>query len=179
MKRIILALIAIALIASVPFTMEAKKKTTRKKAKTENLSGLTALERKVVGKHMLSLQWISWESFGSVEIKKEADGTFAQSEISVTGTPDATRLAMRGMHRQMAALATPALELPKEERNFSGVTMGISKESYGRIVDILDECRKKIIAVAAEDKSIEQVYRLNLQLFPLTKKVKEGNNELA
>lgn len=77
MKRIILALIAIALIASVPFTMEAKKKTTRKKAKTENLSGLTALERKVVGKHMLSLQWISWESFGSVEIKKEADGTFS------------------------------------------------------------------------------------------------------
>ncbi len=77
MKRIILALIAIALVASVPFTMEAKKKTTRKKAKTENLSGLTALERKVVGKHMLSLQWISWESFGSVEIKKEADGTFS------------------------------------------------------------------------------------------------------
>ena len=77
MKRIILALITIALVASVPFTMEAKKKTTRKKAKTENLSGLTALERKVVGKHMLSLQWISWESFGSVEIKKEADGTFS------------------------------------------------------------------------------------------------------
>ena len=110
-------------------------------------------------------------------LKKEADGILAQSEISVTGTPDATRLAMRGMLRQMAALATPALELPKEERNFSGVTMGISRETYGRIVDVLDECRKKIIAIAAEDKSIEQVYRLNLQLFPLTKNVKEGNNE--
>ena len=35
MKRIILALITIALVASVPFTMEAKKKTTRKKAKTD------------------------------------------------------------------------------------------------------------------------------------------------
>lgn len=77
MKRIILALMAIALMASAPMAMDAKKKTTRKRAKTENLTGLTALERKIVGKHMLTLQWISWESYGSVDIKKEADGTLS------------------------------------------------------------------------------------------------------
>ena len=44
---------------------------------------------------------------------------------------------------------------------------------------ILDDCRRQIIAIAAEDKSIEQVYRLNLQLFPLTKSVKESKNEKA
>ena len=112
-------------------------------------------------------------------LKKSDGDIFELAETSVTGTPDATRLAMRGMHRQMAELATPALELPKDERNFSGVTMGVSKETYGRIVDVLNECRKKIIAIAAEDKNIEQVYRLNLQLFPLTKNVKEGHNEQA
>ncbi|MBQ2561407.1 MAG: TIGR02147 family protein [Fibrobacter sp.] len=112
-------------------------------------------------------------------LKKTDGDIFELAETSVTGTPDATRLAMRGMHRQMAELATPALDLPKDERNFSGVTMGVSKETYGRIVDVLDECRKKIIAIAAEDKNIEQVYRLNLQLFPLTKNVKEGHNEQA
>lgn len=31
---------------------------------------LTAEERKVVGKHLLSLQWISWDYFGSCEISK-------------------------------------------------------------------------------------------------------------
>jgi hypothetical protein len=41
----------------------------------------------------------------------------------------------------------------------------------------LDEFRRKIIAVAAEEKNVEQVYRLNLQLFPLTKNVKERENE--
>ena len=112
-------------------------------------------------------------------LKKTDGDIFELAETSVTGTPDATRLAMRGMHRQMAELATPALDLPKDERNFSGVTMGVSKETYGRIVDVLDECRKKIIAIAAEDKNIEQDYRLNLQLFPLTKNVKEGHNEQA
>ncbi|MBR4398743.1 MAG: TIGR02147 family protein [Fibrobacter sp.] len=112
-------------------------------------------------------------------LKKDKDGAFKQSETSVSGTPDATRLALRGMHRQMAQLATPALELPTSERNFSGVTMGVSKGTYDRIVGLIDEFRSKVIAIAAEDKNIEQVYRLNLQLFPLTKSIKENNNEKA
>ena len=112
-------------------------------------------------------------------LKKAGDSSFVQAETSITGTPDATRLALRGMHRQMSKLATPALDLPVEQRNFSGVTMGVSRESYERIVKVLDECRRQIIAIAADDKTIDQVYRLNLQLFPLTKNVKEGENENA
>jgi len=77
MKRFFAAILLIAMVASVTFTVDAKRRTNRKKAQTESTAGLTALERKVVGKHMLSLQWISWESFGTVEIKKEADGTFS------------------------------------------------------------------------------------------------------
>ena len=112
-------------------------------------------------------------------LKKAGDSAFVQAETSITGTPDATRLALRGMHRQMSKLATPALDLPVEQRNFSGVTMGVSRESYERIVKVLDECRRQIIAIAADDKDIDQVYRLNFQLFPLTKNVKEGENENA
>ena len=108
---------------------------------------------------------------------KKTEGKLVQTETSVKGSNDATRLAMRGMHRMMSQLATPALELPVEERNFSGVTMGLSRESYSKIENLLDEFRRKIIAVAAEEKNVEQVYRLNLQLFPLTKNVKERKNE--
>ena len=110
-------------------------------------------------------------------ILKRENGNFVQSETSVKGSTDATRLALRGMHREMSKLATPALELPKEIRNFSGVTMGLSRESFGKIEKVLNECRRQIIDIAAEEKNIEQVYRLNLQLFPLTKNVKEGNDE--
>jgi uncharacterized protein (TIGR02147 family) len=108
---------------------------------------------------------------------KKTEGKLVQSETSVKGSNDATRLAMRGMHRMMSQLATPALELPVEERNFSGVTMGLSRESYSKIENLLDEFRRKIIAIAAEEKNVERVYRLNLQLFPLTKNVKERENE--
>lgn len=110
-------------------------------------------------------------------LKKNNDGVLVQSETSVKGTPDATRLALRGMHRMMSKLATPAIDLPVEERHFSGITMGLSRESYNKIENLLDEFRRKIVAIAAEDKNIEQVYRLNLQLFPLTKNMKERENE--
>ena len=110
-------------------------------------------------------------------LKKAGDDAFELAETSIRGTPDATRLALRGMHREMSKLATPAIDLPVEERHFSGVTMGLSRESFNKIENVLDECRRKIVAIAAEDKDIDQVYRLNLQLFPLTRKAKEREDE--
>lgn len=112
---------------------------------------------------------------------KKAGEVFLQAETSIKGTPDATRLALRGMHRTMSKLATPAIDLPVDERNFSGVTMGLSRDSYERIVNVLDECRSKIIAIAAEEKNVDQVYRMNFQLFPLTKKVatRESTEEIS
>jgi uncharacterized protein (TIGR02147 family) len=49
--------------------------------------------------------------------------------------------------------------------------MGIDESAYARIVDVINDCRKKVIDIARECQNINQVYRLNLQLFPLTDKV--------
>ena len=43
---------------------------------TEAEQNLTPLERKVVGKHLLSLQWISWDYFGTCEITKISNGKY-------------------------------------------------------------------------------------------------------
>ena len=110
-------------------------------------------------------------------IKKTGENTFVQTEASIKGSPEATKLAIRDMHREMAKIAASSLDLARTERNFSGITMGISKDSYEQIVKELDECRRKIVSIAAGDKNIDQVYRLNLQLFPLTRKVKENGND--
>ncbi len=109
-------------------------------------------------------------------LKKTGESSFEQTAKSIVGNPEATRLALRDMHREMANLAAPALELPRNERNFTGVTMGISKDSYKRIVKVLDECMRQVVAIANEDKDIDQVYRLNMQLFPLTRNAKENDD---
>ncbi len=76
MKRIIFGLFIAIMLLATTCTIDAKRRPARKRAQTEN-TGSNALERKVIGRHMLSLQWISWKYFGSVTIKKEADGTFS------------------------------------------------------------------------------------------------------
>ena len=108
---------------------------------------------------------------------RQADGSYVQAETSVAGSGEATRLAIRTAHREMAGLAANALDLPVSKRNFTGVTMGVSEDSYARIVKELEECRQKIISIASADSHINQVYRLNLQLFPLTHEVEEAHHE--
>ena len=103
---------------------------------------------------------------------KTGDGTYEQTEKSVKGSKEAIPLAIRTMNKKMAALATRSIEKDSvEERNFSGVTMGIDESAYARIVEEINTCRKKIIDIARECQNINQVYRLNLQLFPLTDKI--------
>ena len=43
---------------------------------SESNQDLTPLEKKVVGKHLLSLQWISWDYFGTCEISKIENGKY-------------------------------------------------------------------------------------------------------
>ena len=77
---------------------------------------------------------------------KTDDGTYEQTEKSIKGSKEAIPLAIRTMNKKMAALATRSIEKdPVEERNFSGVTMGIDESAYARIVDVINDCRKKVI----------------------------------
>ena len=103
---------------------------------------------------------------------KTGKGSYEQTEKSLKGSKTSIPLAIRSMNKNMAALAEKSIERDSViERNFSGVTMGIDESAYARIVDVINDCRKKVIDIARECQDINQVYRLNLQLFPLTDKV--------
>lgn len=104
-------------------------------------------------------------------LEKNGDA-YVQTSKVVKGSTDALPLAIRAMNREMGLMAVDSLEKHNMfERNVSGLTMGINEEAYGRIVAELDACRKKIVEIASECSKINQVYRLNLQLFPLTQKI--------
>ncbi|WP_424411602.1 hypothetical protein ACPEER_00335 [Pasteurella sp. PK-2025] len=46
---------------------------------------ITKIEDKLIGKHKLSLQWVSWERFGSVNILRDADGLSIEGMQKVNG----------------------------------------------------------------------------------------------
>ena len=111
-------------------------------------------------------------------LKQIHENVYEQTEKSVEGSKEGLPLAIRSMHREMGSLAVDSLDrFTANERNVTGVTMGIDRETYERIVQELDECRKRITAMAEACKNIKQVYRLNLQFFPLSKEI--AKNEEA
>ena len=106
-------------------------------------------------------------------LKKVGEEAYEQTEKSLVGSKEGMPLAIRSMHREMGRLAVDSLEkFSAEERNVTGVTLGVNRQGYEAIVHELDACRKKIISIAENCGKLDQVYRLNLQFFPLTKKVK-------
>lgn len=103
-------------------------------------------------------------------LKKDEAGNYAQAEkIVTTGPMKITPVAVRDLHRQMGELALDAIEgVEQDKRHFSGVTFGLSQKSYEQIVNEIDAFRKKIIAIATCDDECDEVYRMNIQFFPMT-----------
>ena len=55
--------------------------------------------------------------------------------------------------------------------------MGLDREAYERLAAELDVFRKKVVEIVSNVKSYDRVYRMNLQLFPLSKKVDKNEKE--
>lgn len=106
----------------------------------------------------------------------DANGNYYQNDKSLTtGRLDYVSVAVHSLIRQMGEFALKALDdLPISERHFSGLTMGVTEKSYKQVIEELTECRKKIIAIVSAEDETEKVCRLNMQLFPLTKNVKDN-----
>ena len=105
-------------------------------------------------------------------LQKDKDGNYKQTERGVTTGPmEVTPIAVREMHRQMGEFALEAIEgVAQDERHFSGLTLGITRDAYEKIVQEIAEFRKRIITIATQDDGMDEVYRLNVQLFPMTNK---------
>ena len=109
-------------------------------------------------------------------LKKDREGNYRQTDKAISmGPVDAVPVAARDMQRQMGEFAVKALDLPLSERDMSGLTLGLTRRAYERIRKELADCRRRIVAIAAEDDETEQVYRLNLQLFPMSEKLNTEN----
>ena len=103
-------------------------------------------------------------------LKKE-NGKYIQTDKNLTSGDNINSMAIRKHHENMGKLAVDALEaVSKEERDISGITMGLSKEGFAAIKVELANFRRKVKEIVAQSESEdESVYRINLQLFPLSK----------
>jgi uncharacterized protein (TIGR02147 family) len=104
-------------------------------------------------------------------IEKAKDGGFRVTSKVLSTGPEVASLAVQRFHLDTMQLAAQALQrLASEERNISGLTLGISKDAYGKIRDVILECQQKIMDIAEKDARADSVYQLNFHLFPVSKR---------
>lgn len=108
-------------------------------------------------------------------LKKDGDKSYSQSEKTIVGSREALPIAIRAMHKEMAMMASRAVDrYPSGERCMTGVTLGVNEKARERIVEEINSCCKRIVDIANECENQDQVYRVNLHFFPMTEKISKG-----
>lgn len=103
-------------------------------------------------------------------LERDARGRYSVSQAAVSTGDEIASLAVAGFHKSAMDLVRRSIDRhPSPARDISGVTMSISREGFVRIKSEIRAFRKKIMAIASEDREEDMVYQLNMHLIPLTK----------
>ncbi len=102
-------------------------------------------------------------------IKRREDGRFEQNAYAIT-TPERHRsLAIQNFQLETMRLGIEALDrYPKEQRDISTITVGITKDGFDQIRQAAAEFRDKVVAIANGNGANDRVCQLNIQFFPLS-----------
>ncbi|GEM_PF-842276 len=100
-------------------------------------------------------------------LEKLPDGTYRQADpvVSAEGAPGAL---LREFKREMVLRGLQAMDdLPPARRHFSTSTISMSRASFRRLCQRIDELRAEFLEGAAEEEP-EIVFQANFQVFPVS-----------
>ena len=99
-------------------------------------------------------------------IEKQTDGNYILTQSAITTGDRTSKTALRGFHQKCLKLAAESIDRDEPcTRNISGLILGISKESYQKIVERTNEFRKEIALIAEDDKQADKAYQMEICLF--------------
>lgn len=111
-------------------------------------------------------------------IKKDKEGYYKVCDKTVSSGRDVKSLAVRHYHLKNMELSKRAVENePRDRRNISGLTLGISEETFKRICDIIYNCQDNILNIAENDKKADRVYHLNFHFYPVSNRGAKGDKK--
>ena len=103
-------------------------------------------------------------------VKKNAAGNYVQSTPLLSTGADNRSLHVARFQRATIALAAEALDrFSGEVRDSSTLTMTLSEESFRIARKEVRQLRRRLLALAEKDESVDRVYQFNFQLFPLSR----------
>jgi len=107
--------------------------------------------------------------------KDEATGKWLQAEPVISTPAEVESLAVANYHRSVLKLASDSIEtFSSGERDLRAVTLGIPKSAYPQIKRKMEELWREILALSQKGGKVEEVYQVNMQVFPLTTRAGKG-----
>ncbi|MFW6253871.1 MAG: TIGR02147 family protein [Chitinivibrionales bacterium] len=107
-------------------------------------------------------------------IRCDEKGCYHQSDPAISTGDHIKSQGVRNLNRQFSELGTRALEaFPPTSRYISSMTLGVSDESYRKIVQEVEEFKDRIRRIVDDDTESDKIYNCNIQLFPLSKDPKD------
>jgi uncharacterized protein (TIGR02147 family) len=87
-------------------------------------------------------------------------------------------LAVRSFTRTMLDRSKEALDtIDKQDRHISGITMGISPETYDILTAEIDAFKNRVKIIVNNDTKTSRIYQMNLSLFPVSEDVRLNDTE--
>ncbi len=109
-------------------------------------------------------------------IKKDSNGNFVQTNVSLSTPDEILSHTIKNYHHGMINLALTSLESDDLSlREFTGATLPLCMDNLQMVKDRIREFRKELSHLCESMKDKNQVYQLNLQLFPLTSEMNDEN----
>lgn len=104
-------------------------------------------------------------------VRDEA-GQLRQAQATLTTGPGPLSHQIFAYHHGMIELAQRALDtLPREQRDVSSLTLCVAESTWPLLQRKLFEFRQELLQLAEAEATPERVVQLNLQLFPLSKRL--------
>jgi len=102
-------------------------------------------------------------------ISPDEKGFLRPSESIITTGDQWKSRGIREFQRQMIIRASEALEtIAPTERDISSVTVSTSAECLEAIREKLAQVRREILEMVSSEQTVDRVYQINLQVFPLS-----------
>ena len=100
---------------------------------------------------------------------KKTNGRYRVPDKTVSTGDFPVSPAILKFHVESMSLAQKAtLELPRDQRNITGLTLGLSKQGYETLCNEISLFRKKLLDIAEKDRSADRVIQVNFHAFPVS-----------
>jgi uncharacterized protein (TIGR02147 family) len=129
---------------------------------------ISALEAEKSVKLLLDLAFIG----------KTGSGRYAKSAATLTTGPLVRSIAVANYHKAMMLRASESIErFPSDKRDISSLTISVSNQTMGAMIEKLREFRKELLDIAEAEKKPDMAVQVNFQLFPLSTQFNIGEGQ--